>query len=160
MPFLLGSSATALTYDNGCLFGRSPLTRDHVAPKSVVLKMNGSRLSIRCASTATYAVPASKCDGSIFDTTPHDGIPVMFLVTSFHFAPPSREFQSFPSFVPAQTSPRCTSENAIAKTTSPANCPRLSPTMPPEGMIFEASCVERSGLTIFQLCPPLVVWKI
>src|SRR5215831_6162661 len=132
MPRLLGFSATAFTYDSGCLLGRSALTRVHVAPKSVVLKMNGSRLSIRCASTATYAVPASKCDGSIFETMPHDGMPLMFFVTSFHLPPPSREFQSLPSFVPAQTRPFCASEKAIAKTTSPTNCPRLSPTMPPD----------------------------
>src|SRR5262245_46152203 len=122
--------------------------------------MYGSRLSIRCASTATYAVLPSKCDGSIFDTTPHAGIPVMFALTSFHFAPPSREFHTLPSLVPAQTTPFSTSENAIANTTSGANCPRLSPTMPPDGMILLASWVERSPLVGAQLWPPLVVLKI
>ena len=60
----------------------------------MVLKMYGSRLSIRCASTATYAVPPLKCDGSIFETTPHAGMPVTFFDTSFHFAPPSFVYQS------------------------------------------------------------------
>ena len=66
-----------------------------------------------------YAVPPSKCDGSIFDTTPHAGSPVMFFETSFHFAPPSRVFQILPSLVPAQISPFSTADGAIAKTTSP-----------------------------------------
>src|SRR5438093_1063137 len=52
--------------------------------------MYGSRLSIRWASTATYAVPASKCDGSIFDTTPQAGSAATFFVTSLHLAPPAR----------------------------------------------------------------------
>ena len=96
-------------------------SRVHVAPESVVLKMYGSRLSIRCASTAMYAVLPSKCDGSIFDTMPHAGMPVMFFVTSFHRPPPSLEDQTLPSFVPAQTTPFSASENAIANTTSGAN---------------------------------------
>ena len=83
--------------------------------------MYGSRLSIRCASTATYAVPPLKCDGSIFDTTPHAGMPVMFFDTSFHFAPPSFVYQILPSLVPAQMSPFSTSEVAIANITSGAN---------------------------------------
>src|SRR5262245_40955685 len=121
--------------------------------------MYGSRLSIRWASTARYAVLPSKCDGSIFDTTPHAGIPVMFLLTSFHFPPPSREYHTLPSLVPAHTTPFSTSENAIANTTSGANWPRLSPTMPPDGMILPGSCVDRSPLVGVQLWPPLVVLK-
>src|SRR6185369_3370936 len=108
----------------------------------------------------TYAVPPSKCDGSILVTMPHSGIPPTFLVRSFHFAPPSREHQILPSLVPAQTSPLSTSENAIAKTTSPANWPRLSPTIPPEDMIRDGSCVDKSGLITFQFWPALVVWKM
>src|SRR5712692_5523926 len=126
----------------------------------MVLKTYGSRLSIRCPSTATYAVPPLKCDGSIFETTPHDGMPVMFFDTSFHFAPPSFVCQTLPSFVPAQISPFSTSDAAIAKITSGANCPRLSPTMPPDGTMCAGSCVDRSGLITCQLCPPLVVLKM
>src|SRR5882757_6139049 len=122
--------------------------------------MYGSRLSIRCASTAIYAVPPLKCDGSIFETMPHDGMPVMFFDTSFHFAPPSFVYQTLPSLVPAQISPLSTSDVAIAKITSGANCPRLSPTMPPDDMIRLASCVDRSGLMTRQLWPPLLVWKM
>src|SRR6266849_1583311 len=117
----------------------------------MVLKTYGSRLSIRCASTATYAAPPLKRDGSILETTPHDGMPVMFFDTSFHFAPPSFVYQTLPSLVPAQISPFSTSDGAIAKTTSGANCPRLSPTIPPDGMILLRSPVERSGLITFQL---------
>ena len=32
---------------------------------------------------------------------------MMFFVTSFHFAPPSLVYQTFPSLVPAQISPFC-----------------------------------------------------
>jgi hypothetical protein len=60
---------------------------------------------MRCASTATYAVPASKFEGSIFETTLQAGSPEMFLVTSFHRPPPSRVYHTLPSFVPAQISP-------------------------------------------------------
>src|SRR5205807_9817823 len=113
--------------------------------------MYGSRLSIKWLSTATYAVPPLKCDGSIFETTPQLGMPVTFFDTSFHFAPPSLVYQILPSLVPAQINPFSTSEVAIAKITSGANCPRLSPTIPPDGMILLASCVDRSGLMIRQL---------
>ena len=43
----------------------------------------------------------------------------MFFVTSVQFAPPSRVFHTLPSLVPAQISPRCTGDGAIANTTSP-----------------------------------------
>src|SRR5437763_3062005 len=106
---------------------------------------------MRCASIATYAVPPLKCDGSIFETTPQLGMPVTFFDTSFHFAPPSFVYQILPSFVPAQINPFSTSEVAIAKTTSGANCPRLSPTMPPDETIRAGSCVDKSGLITCQL---------
>src|SRR5258708_3298160 len=107
-----------------------------------------------------YAVLPAKCDGSILETMPHAGIPEMFFDTSFHFWPPSRVYHTLPSLVPAQISPFSTSDVAIAKTTSGANCPRLSPTIPPDGTMCAGSCVERSGLMIFQLWPALFVWKI
>ncbi len=43
----------------------------------------------------------------------------MFLVTFVQCPPPSRVSQTCPSFVPAQISPFCTGEGAIANTTSP-----------------------------------------
>ena len=43
----------------------------------------------------------------------------MFFVTLVHFAPPSRVYQSLPSFVPAQISPFWICDGAIANTTSP-----------------------------------------
>src|SRR5262249_61746819 len=119
--------------------------------------MYGSRLSIRCASTAMYAVPPLRCDGSIFETMPHAGMPAMFFDTSFHFAPPSRVCQTLPSLVPTQINPRSTSDVATAKITSGANWPRLSPTLPPEGTTYFGSCVDRSGLITYQLCPAFVV---
>src|SRR5215813_1873432 len=122
--------------------------------------MYGSRLSIRCASTARYAVPPLKCDGSIFEMTAHAGRPVMFFDTSFHFAPPSFVYQTLPSLVPAQITPRSTSDGAIAKITSGANWPRLSPTMPPEEMMYFGSCVDRSGLITCQFWPAVVVLKM
>ena len=65
-------------------------------------------------------MPPLKWDGSIFDTTPHDGMPTFF-ETSFHFAPPSFVYQTLPSLVPAQINPRSISDAAIAKITSGAN---------------------------------------
>src|SRR5215210_641834 len=108
---------------------------------------------------ATYAVAALKCDGSILETTPQAGMPATLFETSFHFAPPSLVYQIFPSLVPAQISPFSTSDGAIAKTTSGANWPRLSPTMPPDETIFAGFCDERSGLITCQLWPPLLVRK-
>ncbi len=97
--------------------------------------------SIKCASTEMYAVPASNVDASIFAIVPNSGIPVMFLETSVQLplAPPSRVYQSLPSFVPAHTSPSDIGEGVIANTTSGANCPRLSPTMPPDEIILVLS---------------------
>src|ERR1700760_4447851 len=81
-------------------------------------------------------------------------------VTSSHRAPPSVVYQTFPSLVPAQTRPCLILEGAIANTTSGANCPRLSPTMPPDDLIYRGSRCDRSGLTTFQLWPRLVVLKM
>src|SRR4026209_2849377 len=107
-----------------------------------------------------YAGPPLKCDGSIFDTTPQDGIPATFFETSFHFAPPSFLYQIFPSLVPAQINPFSPSDAAIAKMTSGDTCPGLSPTIRPEDTILDGSRVDRSGLTTCQLWPPLAVLKI
>src|SRR3978361_2027346 len=122
--------------------------------------MYGSRLSIRGGATAPYAAPPSKGGGSIFEITPHGGRPVTFFETSFHFWPASRVYQIFPSLVPAQISPFSTSDVALAKITSGANGPSLSPTIPPEEMMRVGSCVDKSGLMTRQLCPPLLVWKM
>ena len=62
---------------------------------------------------------ASKCDGSILDTTPQAGSPVMFLVTSFQFLPASFVYHTFPSLVPVQMRLFWTSEGAMEKITSP-----------------------------------------
>jgi len=65
------------------------------------------------------ALRAFEREGSMRLTVPHSGNPLMFLVTLFHAPPPSRVYQICPSFVPAQSRPRWTSDGAIAKTTSP-----------------------------------------
>ena len=67
--------------------------------------MNGSRLSIRWKSTATYAVPASKCDGSICATRAPRRQAGDVLRDVVQLAPPSFVFQTLPSLVPAQISP-------------------------------------------------------
>src|SRR5512140_1602719 len=105
-------------------------------------------------------MPPLKCDGSIFEITPHAGRPVTFFETSFHFCPASRVYQILPSLVPAQISPFSTSDVALAKITSGANCPTLSPTMPPDGMILAGGCVDRAGLMTRQRWPALLVWKM
>src|SRR5262245_8611448 len=85
----------------------------HVAPKSVVLKTNGSRLSTWWYSTVTYAVPVSYRDGSTLLTVPYCGRFGMFFVTFVHVLPPSRVTCTRPSFVPTQISPACFGDSAI-----------------------------------------------
>src|SRR5258708_3698900 len=92
------------TYDSSWC-GRFPLMRFHDLPKSVVLKMNGSRLSTRCRSMLTYAVPASKLDGAMLVVVPSGGKPVMFLVTLVQLPAPSLVSHTCPSLVPAQMRP-------------------------------------------------------
>ena len=52
-------------------------------------------------------------------TVPNGGRPCMFFVTLVQLPPPSRVSQTWPSFVPAQMSPCCAGEGAMANTTSP-----------------------------------------
>src|SRR5579864_8107691 len=108
--------------------------------------MYGLRSSIRWNDTATYAAAGSNVDGQIWLNAPHGGRSLKFLVTSFHFTPLSRVYQSFPSLVPAQISPCLIFEYSIDHTTSPSYWPRLSPTMPPLETTWVASFVDRSGL--------------
>src|SRR4249920_2658063 len=107
-----------------------------------------------------YAVPASKCDGSIFTIVPQTGIPVMFFVTSVQVPPPCRVSHTLPSLVPAQISPRCNGDGAIDQTSSPENCPRLSGTIPPDDTMRVGSCVERSGLITDHVWPSFDVLKM
>src|SRR5487761_2127318 len=103
-----------------------------------------------------YAVPGSNTDGEISRTVPHAGI-FTFFDTSFQCRPPSRVYQTLPSLVPAQMSPRWMDDGAMANTTSPANWPRLSPTSPPDDTMRLGSLVDGSGLITLQLWPPLLV---
>ena len=47
-------------------------------------------------------------------TMPHGGM-FTFFVRSIHFLPASREIHTLPSFVPAQTTPCCVRDGAIAE---------------------------------------------
>src|SRR5437870_8600658 len=122
--------------------------------------MYGRRSSIRWYATATYAVPASNVDGQICVNVPHAGRSLKFFVTSFHCAPLSFVYQSLPSLVPAQISPRWIFEYSMSHTTSPSYWPRLSPTMPPFETTLEGSFVDRSGLNSVHDWPPFDVLRI
>src|SRR6516225_8763067 len=122
--------------------------------------MYGLRSSIRWNDTATYAVAGSNVDGQIWLKLPHCGRSLKFFVTSFHFTPLSRVYQSLPSLVPAQITPCLIFEYSIDHTTSPSYCPRLSPTRPPFETTCAGSFVDRSGLNSVHDCPPLFVFRI
>src|SRR4051812_47721400 len=105
-----------------------------------------------------YAVPASNRDGSTLLIVPHGGRFGMFFVTLVHVLPPSRVNCTRPSLVPAQISPACFGDSAIAKTTPPYSTPMLSGVRPPELCWWLLSLSVRSGLISCQLWPPSVVW--
>src|SRR6185437_476674 len=119
--------------------------------------MNGSKLFTWWKSTLMYAVPASKREGSMLLIVPHFGSPPMFAVTLVHVAPPSRVTCTSPSFDPAQITPFCTGDSAIANSVEKYSTPRLSGERPPDGPSLLVSFVVRSGLITVQLCPPSVV---
>src|SRR5499427_10975690 len=104
-----------------------------------------------------YAVPASYRDGSILLTVPQTGRFWMFLVTLVQLLPPSRVTCTSPSLVPAQITPACFGDSAIANTTPAYSTPILSPVRPPENPCLLLSFVVRSGLITCQLLPPSVV---
>src|SRR2546430_16512342 len=122
--------------------------------------MYGLRSSIKWKSTETYTVPGSKDEGDICENVPHAGRSRKFFVTSFQLAPPSFEYHSLPSLVPAQIRPFWIFENSMSQTTSPLYWPRLSPMSPPFDTTRDGSFVERSGLASVQDCPPLVVLRM
>ena len=61
-----------------------------------------------------YAVPASYRDGSILLTVPQTGRFGMVFVTLVQLLPPSRVTCTSPSLVPAQITPACFGDSAIA----------------------------------------------
>ena len=61
-----------------------------------------------------YAVPASYRDGSMLLTVPQTGRFGMFFVTLVQLLPPSRVTCTSPSLVPAQITPACFGDSAIA----------------------------------------------
>ena len=85
-----------------------------------------------CRSSVTYAAPASKRDGSMFDTVPQGGRPGRFFVTLVQVFPASRVRLICPSLLPVQMSPFSSGDSAIAKSVEPSNVIRLSVVMPPE----------------------------
>src|SRR5260221_3042241 len=100
-----------------------------------------------------YAVPASYRDGSILLTVTHTGRLGMFFVTFVQLLPPSRVTCTNPSLVPAQITPACFGDSAMAWTTSPYSTPMLSGVSPPELCWRLLSFSVRSGLISCQLCP-------
>ena len=70
----------------------------------------------------------------------------MLRVTLVQVPPPSRERCTSPSLVPAQSSPFCTGDSAIAKTTPAYSTPMLSGVRPPETVCRRLSFRVRSGL--------------
>src|SRR5690242_7851416 len=119
--------------------------------------MYGSRSSSSCASTERYAVPGLKRDGSMFEILPQGGSFGMPAVTLTHVAPPSRVTCTRPSFEPAQITPVCCGDSAMANSVAPSNVMRLSVVTPPELCWWVVSFRVRSGLITFQLAPPSVV---
>src|SRR6267378_2004312 len=115
--------------------------------------MKGSRLFTWWPSTAMYAVPVSKREGSMLEIVPQSTSPRMLPLTSLQCAPPSRVTCTFPSFVPAQISPRLRGDSAIAKTTPAYSTPMLSGVSPPEGRCRVVSLRVRSGLISFHVTP-------
>src|ERR1051325_5427334 len=90
-------------------------------------------------------------------TVPHGGRLGMFFVTLVHVLPPSRVSWTRPSLVPAQITPACFGDSAIANTTPAYSTPMLSPVSPPENPMRDLSLRVRSGLMIFHVCPWSVV---
>src|SRR5215468_1332750 len=89
---------------------------------------------------------------------PHFKKPGVLAVKSLRqVLPPSRERLTTPSFEPVQRTPFSNGDSAIEKSVQPSSTPRLSCVSPPDGPCLLLSSVVRSGLMIFQLCPPLVV---
>src|SRR5262245_35979840 len=116
--------------------------------------MYGFRSSLRCPSTATYAVPASKCDASMREIQWRwfGGRPGRFLPTSVNVTPPSRLTCRFPSSVPAHTMPGRIGDSEIAMIvlydTTPSffeSCVR-SPATPNIAPVLRSTCLVRSAL--------------
>src|SRR5437899_1127607 len=86
--------------------GRLPATLVHVLPKSVVLNRYGFQSSVLCASTATYAVPGSKCEGSMREISAYGlGAPGMLAYTLVKVSPLFWLTCRLPSSVPIQITP-------------------------------------------------------
>src|SRR5574341_2515716 len=100
-----------------------------------------------------YAVPASYREASMLLTVPHGSMLGTFAVTFVQFGPPSRVSCTMPSFVPAQITPACFGDSAIAKITGAYSTPMLSPVSPPENPCLLLSFEVRSGLMTRQLSP-------
>src|ERR1019366_766669 len=154
-----GSSRITCTLPYG---GRSAVTLEKVFPKSCVTNTYGWRSSLRCPSTATYAVPWSKCDASMREIqnglSPESafaGSPAMLRPTSVKLTPPSRLTCTFPSSVPAHTTPGITGDSEIEMIvlyeTTPSffeSCD-LSPGAPIRLILQRSTCLVRSTLATY-----------
>src|SRR5207249_11123234 len=90
----------------------------------------------------------------MLSTDPHNGSVFRFFDRLLQVLPPSRVSCTWPSLVPAQSSPFSFGDSAIAMTTGKYSTPMLSGVRPPEICCLDLSFVVRSGLMVFQLLPP------
>src|SRR5690348_7547481 len=90
-------------------------------------------------------------------TVPQAGRSGRFFVRLVQVLPPSRVSCTWPSLVPAHSSPCCLGDSASAKMTPAYSTPMLSGVRPPEMPMRLRSLSVRSGLITCQPLPPLVV---
>src|SRR6266513_1842697 len=93
----------------------------------------------------------------MLENVPHSGRLGIFLVRLAQVLPPSRVNCRRPSLVPAQITPACLGDSAMANTTPAYSTPMLSGVRPPELPIRVLSLRVKSGLMICQLLPPSAV---
>ncbi len=79
-------------------------------------------------------------------TVAHSGSPAMAPVTLVQVFPPSRVTWTRPSSLPAQMTPFCFGDSAIAKTVPYTSTPVLSPVIgPPAHFCFACRCGSGRG---------------
>src|SRR6185436_6486117 len=129
----------------------------HVWPKSCVRYRYGLKSASSGFFTATYAVPASNADASIWLTRPKSGM--SFGVTFVHVLPPSRVTCTSPSSDPAQMTLTSVLPGASENTVAYISGLFMSWVIgPPDSCIVFGSWRVRSPLILSHVCPPLVVF--
>src|ERR1700741_4075352 len=119
--------------------------------------MYGSRSSSSGASTERDAGPGLNRGGSMVEIFPQGAGFGVAAGTVTQAAPPSPVTCPRPSVEPAQITPACCGDSAMANSVAPSNVMRLSVVTPPELCWCVVSFRVRSGLITFQLAPPSVV---